>query len=275
MSPVEELKLKADIEDDFGLIRHGLSYSVAGRRAPRDRPEISGRRQTSKFSAEHLLDFEVASGPCPTSSSPISSGPRTSAPTGSRGGTSGDMFFAEVRHFEEIFRQGEQPAGGSARTSNRRAARQRPRSDRLAELQKEIINGTWKLVRRETGAKPTDKLAEDGKVLKEAAAIGDREGRRSLPSSCKTRRSKASLEQATRFMKDAEKHLTDVADNSSIPALNPALAAEQAAYQALLKLRAREFQVIRNNSRRAATGWPQLRGQDGAAAASAARAHVR
>ncbi len=30
VSPVEELKLKADIEDDFGVTRHGLSYSIAG-----------------------------------------------------------------------------------------------------------------------------------------------------------------------------------------------------------------------------------------------------
>ena len=31
VSPLEELKLKAEMEDDFGLVRHGLSYSMAGR----------------------------------------------------------------------------------------------------------------------------------------------------------------------------------------------------------------------------------------------------
>ncbi len=41
-------------------------------------------------------------------------------------------------------------------------------ADQLAELQKEIINGTWKLIRRETVRKPTAKLAEDGKVLQES-----------------------------------------------------------------------------------------------------------
>ncbi len=79
------------------------------------------------------------------------------------------MYFAEVRHFEEIFRQGEQPPGGSAQNEEQEGGQNNARdSDQLAELQKEIINGTWKLVRRETGGKPTDKLAEDGKVLKEA-----------------------------------------------------------------------------------------------------------
>ncbi len=31
VSPVEELKLKAQLEDDFGVVRHGVSYTMAGR----------------------------------------------------------------------------------------------------------------------------------------------------------------------------------------------------------------------------------------------------
>ena len=65
----------------------------------------------------------------------------------------GDMYFAEVRHFEEIFRQGEQPPGGSAQNEDQEGGGDNARqSDQLAESQKQIINGTWKLVRRETGA---------------------------------------------------------------------------------------------------------------------------
>ena len=50
-------------------------------------------------------------------------------------------------------------------------------------------------------------------------------------------------------MKDAAKQLGAVIQKSSVAGLTPALAAEQKAYQALLKLRAREFEVIRRNSR--------------------------
>ena len=88
------------------------------------------------------------------------------------------------------------------------------------------------------------------------------------------RRRRRASEQATRLMKDAEKRLTEVAENASITALNPALAAEQAAYQALLKLRAREFQVIRNNSRQRQQRGGGSGRQHVAAAASAARADV-
>ena len=30
VSPVEELTLEAKVEDDFGVVRHGLSYTLAG-----------------------------------------------------------------------------------------------------------------------------------------------------------------------------------------------------------------------------------------------------
>src|SRR5262249_10965054 len=47
VSPVEELALKAEVADDFGVVRHGLSYAMAGRE-PREvllkGPEPPGRR---------------------------------------------------------------------------------------------------------------------------------------------------------------------------------------------------------------------------------------
>src|SRR5439155_17415415 len=108
-------------------------------------------------------------------------------------------------------------------------------------------------IRRETGSKPSDKFAEDAKTLLEsqksaieqAAQLGER---------LEDPKSKASLEQATRLMKDAEKHLAEAAQSASIAALRPALAAEQAAYQALLKLRDREFNVVRGRSRQGRSG---------------------
>ena len=78
-----------------------------------------------------------------------------------------DMYFAEVRPFEEIFRQGEQPsrertAAAQQQQQGERAGQQ---ASELAELQKEIINATWKLVRRETAAKPTAEFAADSRLV--------------------------------------------------------------------------------------------------------------
>jgi hypothetical protein len=247
VSPVEELKLKAELEDDFSLVRHGLAYSMAGGA----QKEIVFKAQASNTRLAHpeqLLDFEALRA-VPDQLLTYFFWAEDIGPDGQPRRTSGDMFFAEVRHFEENFRQGEQPPAGSAENEQEGQEDNARSADQLADVQKEIINGTWKLIRRESAAKPSAKLAEDGKVLDQSqrSAI---EKAAQLAQRIGDAASKASLDRATHHMRDAETQLSEVAEKSSVPALNKALGAEQAAYQALLKLRAREFEVIRANSRR-------------------------
>ena len=66
-------------------------------------------------------------------------------------------------------------------------------------------------------------------------------------------------------MKDAIRLLGEASDKGAVGTLHPALVAEQVAYQALLKLRAREFEVVRNNSRQ------RQRGSRGSGAAALQR----
>ncbi|PYM11510.1 MAG: hypothetical protein DME18_13805, partial [Verrucomicrobia bacterium] len=61
--------------------------------------------------------------------------------------TSSDMFFAEVRPFDEIFREGESMEGGGG--GGQQGGGQ---AQKLAELQKQIINATWKLQRGKAAA---------------------------------------------------------------------------------------------------------------------------
>ena len=251
VSPLEELRLKAQLEDDFGLVRHGLSYGVGGEE-PREIVLNAPAAATRKVQAEHLLDFESLRA-APDQLVTYFFWAEDIGPDNQPRRTSGDMFFAEVRHFEEIFRQGEQSPRGSAENEEQQEGGNAQQSGRLADLQKEIINATWKLIRRETGAKPSDKFAEDSKLLQESQHTAIEQAA-PLAEQLRDAASKASLEQATRFMKEAEKHLTVAVQSSSIAAHRPALVAEQAAYQALLKLRAREFEVIRNNSRQRQRG---------------------
>ena len=163
-------------------------------------------------------------------------------PDGQPRRTSGDMFFAEVRPFEEIFRQGEQPPSGSAENEEQEGQQGNAQaSDRLAELQKEIINGTWKLIRRETAGKPTAKLTEDAKVLEESQKSAIEQADQ-LAERLQDAASRANLEQATRAMKDAAKHLAEVVEKSSVAGLTPALAAEQGRVSG-------SAQIARENSR--------------------------
>ena len=124
VSPVEELKLKAELEDDFGVVRHGLSYTHGRAASPGDRPARPRGQGRASVEAEHLLDFEALQA-APDQLVTYFFWAEDIGPDGQPRRTSGDMFFAEVRHFEEIFRQGEQPPSGSAEERGA-ARRQRP-----------------------------------------------------------------------------------------------------------------------------------------------------
>jgi hypothetical protein len=249
VSPVEELRLRAELEDDYGVVRHGVSYSLGGEE-PHDLVLKGAEKPGKRVRSEQMLDFEGLKA-APDQLVTYFFWAEDVGPDGQPRRTQGDMFFAEVRHFEEIFRQGEQPPSGSESEGEQQGNAQD--ANRLAELQKEIINGTWKLIRRETGVKPSAKFGEDGKLLQEAqqSAI---EQAGPLAERLRDAASKASLEQATKLMKDALKELGAAVQKTAVAPLRPALVAEQAAYQALLKLRAREFEVTRGQRQRGGRG---------------------
>lgn len=242
VSPVEELTLAAEIEDDFGVTRHGLSYTLAGN----DPNEIVlGDSSEKSTEVKHLLAFESFQVE-PDQLVTYHVWAEDIGPDGQPRRTYGDMFFAEVRPFEEIFRQGEQPPGGAQQGQQGQAGANAQQAMELAELQKEIINATWALIRRENRPEPSDTFAADAAVLLESQQSAIAQAAE-LAENLEDPESKANLDQATEFMRQAEARLNEAATGSSIPALTPALASEQAAYQALLKLRDREFNIVRGN----------------------------
>ena len=161
------------------------------------------------------------------------------------------MFFAEVRHFEEIFRQGEPPPSGSSQEPGNGQE-----AEKLAELQKQVINATWTLIRREAGPTPTAPFAADARAIEEAqhSAI---EQANALGTKLRDPNSKEDLAAAVRSMKAAESKLGEASKGPAVDPLRPALASAQAAYQGLLKLRAREFEVSRRNQQQQGGGSSQ------------------
>ena len=148
VSRLEELQLQASASDDFGLLKYGVGYGIAG-----EDPkfvELGGavranekREFTNMISMEKLgvdVDQVVS----------YFAWADDYGPDGEVRRTFSDMYFAEIRPFDEIFRadqsgegenqqrQGGQQGGGNQNT-------------RLAELQKEIVIATWKLQRDQHG----------------------------------------------------------------------------------------------------------------------------
>jgi hypothetical protein len=140
-SALEEVTFDGTVFDDFGAAVFGLAYSVAG--AEPKFIEL-GRDVAAKEKRgfNHIIKLEEL-GAKPDDLISWFAWADDVGPDGKVRRTNGDLYFAEIRPFEEIFREsqnqqseGEPPPGGQGNQARK-----------LTELQKQIINATWKLQR--------------------------------------------------------------------------------------------------------------------------------
>ena len=259
VSPLEELSLRATARDDFGLIRFGLTYTPPDG-SPREILLGDSTPPRRAADIQHVLALENLRVQ-PDELVSYHFWAEDWAADGHPRRTSSDMYFAEVRPFDEVFRQGPSPPGGDSppQSENQPSGDQSP-SQQLAELQKQIVNGTWKLIRRESSGKPSQAFAGDARLLQESQA-GALEQAGSMAQEAEEPQALQTLQQVHKHMAEALRHLTQARGTASAAPLQPALASEQAAYQALLKLRAREHQVVRSRSNRSAASRSSPRAQ--------------
>jgi hypothetical protein len=241
VSPIEELDLKANVWDDFGVTRFGFAYSL-GAIEPLDVLLGESAPAKQRTVMEHLVAFEELDAE-PDQLLSYHFWAEDTGPDGEVRRVSSDMYFAEVRHFEEIFREGPSPPGGESQEPQPSEAAKK--AEEMAELQKQIINGTWKVIRRETNDSPSSKFAEDTKLLAESQADAMAQVEE-LAAELSDPQSQQHVKEVMRHMAEALKLLSKSNEDAHIPSLRPALTSEQAAYQALLKLRAREHEVTRS-----------------------------
>jgi hypothetical protein len=267
VSPLEELQLKWKASDDYGIIRSGVSFSLGGAE-PRDielpLPQGEGRGEGALNSKEqslaHLIELELLVAK-PDDLLSYFVWTEDVGPDGQPRRTSSDMYFAEFRPFEQIFRQGEQPTANEQRQQQQQQQQQQgqngnqQRAEELAEMQKQIISAIWKLVRRETAAKPTAEFATDAQLVTESQQSAIARATQ-MAESLEDAQSRGHLQSAQSHMTQALSQLTIAGEELDVSSLPPALSQGQAAYQDLLKLRAREFQVVRGNQQQ------QQRGQN-------------
>ena len=327
-SALEEISFTGTVWDDFGIPAYGLAFTQVGQET---RFVALGHDVAAKErrSFQHLLKLEDL-GAQPDQVIAWFVWADDLGPDGQVRRTSGDLFFGEVRPFDEVFREGE---GGGNQEGGGGQDSQRNPTTKLAELQKQIINATWKLQRnhgpkagkQEEPAKPAP--ATKGGSARTAAdapsplADGHRwlpvsvqfmgqsadsaGGDSSAPTPNRARRRtgasaqpnqpaasgryeddlaviRESAEQAIEQAKGTlesqqspgaktlwsaaiaqmERSLAELDRAKGSPAaLADALVAEEAAYQALLKLQARETTVQRSKSRSQGQGQNDQRNQ--------------
>lgn len=242
-SALEEITFEGSVWDDFGAPAFGLGYTIAGQETKFvELGQAVPAKEKRAFT--HIVRLEEL-GVKPDDLVSWYLWADDIGPDGKIRRTSTDMYFAEVRPFEEIFReaqgQGEQPPEGQGRQGNQ--------ARRLTELQKQIISATWKLQREPLGSK----FAEDKTVVhdsQEQALAQAKETQEQATSP----RAQALWSDATTKMELAVKELNSA---KSPQTLKAALDAEQGAYQALLKLQARETEVARQRQRGQGQGGQQ------------------
>jgi hypothetical protein len=236
-SPLEEIVFRGQASDDFGVRSSGIAYRLTGDETRFI--ELAGPANPhEKLQFQHLLaleDLEATSGQLLT----YFLWADDTGPDGTARRTLSDLYFIEVRPFEEIFRQGQSADGQGA------SGGEQPETPgaQLAELQKQIISATWTL-QRQSASRIPDRFAADAEVIRQSQDHA-LEQARELASESTDPNSSIFLEAAQSEMRRAIQHLEGAAQQASADPLSSALDAEQSAYEALLQLQAREFQVAR------------------------------
>ena len=248
VSALEEVQFRSEMSDDFGLQQYGFSYSSL----------VHGDREVTLGSQSGAKEKKTVGYLLPVENLVMKSGDIISYyfwaedldRDGKKRRVASDIFFAEIRPFEEIFRQGQsqdENSQDSEQQSSSSSESQANQSARLAEMQKDVLTATWKLYQRHL----RDEIAQaqykkDLAVVKESQEKTLTQATEAVSRATNPQR-QASLTVATEAMKTALKHLADAEKQPS--ALSQATAAEQAAYQSLLRQQENEYQVSQRNSR--------------------------
>lgn len=149
VSKLEEIQLQAEATGEFGLEKYGIGYTIAGK-DPQFVELGQGAPNGQKRSFKYLLPVEKL-GVEPDDVVAYFVWADDFGPDGKTRRTFSDIFFAEVRPFEEIFRPDESGSGGGAG----QGGQQGNRGPQLAQMQKDIIIATWKLQQEKSAAANT------------------------------------------------------------------------------------------------------------------------
>jgi hypothetical protein len=241
VSPLQELDLTASFTDDFGIRRGGLTYSLSGEEPreivlidPPDAESMPLKQQVSyplaledlKARSDQLLSYYFWMEDLDRDGNPRR--------------IDGDMFFAEVRPFEELFRQGDNNAGQQQGPENQ-GSQAAGMAEELGELQKKIITGTWNTIRDFSNQTP-DKRRGSIETLVESQQQA-RTQTDALSQSVQSDDSQALLTEVQQSMDLAIESLRRAQEDSTSEFLRQAMQQERSAYEGLLKLRSREFEI--------------------------------
>ncbi len=237
VSSIQELPVEAKVSDDLGVTKSGAVFSINGNSkeilfkhpvtAPQKKQDVRADLTLEKENAQprQLVSYYLWA--------------EDTGPKGEVRRSMSDMFFADVRHFEDIFREMEAPPSEPGKP--------KPKSDKLVDLVKQIVNATWKIIRDTNAGRVMEAAAPDVDVVDQSVGIALEQVKEGMEEA-EDAEIKQALTEAWKSLKDAQPPLQQASAEKKRSPLNQALTFEQTALEWLHRAQSREHQVMRQNS---------------------------
>jgi hypothetical protein len=244
VSAIQEMIVGARVQDDFGIHRTGIRVSV-GDSEPSDIELISpGESTKKKTELQHLIDLESLQAKADqlvtyhfwTEDLDRDGQPRR---------IESEMYFAEVRPFEETFREADASATQQRQEQQQQqGSESAQQAEELAELQKKILSATWNLLRGipKSNTDARQSIQEQLPILLESQnqALEQTEA---LKEQLQAPNAAQDLLKVQSSMREAIAELNQSGSETPSIALRGAIKQMRGAYEGLLRLRAREHEV--------------------------------
>ena len=226
--PLEEVILEIDANDDYGLTRFELNYSVVGQdEVVVDFLPGEAVRSVSGGQLIYLEDLEVEPGDFVSYYLTLADNNGLDGPVE----VISDIYFLQVIPTDQEFRRSQGGGGGGG-------GGQGGDSSALVSIQKDIIAATWKLKNRQSQVS-TEEFASDAEIIAESQKEATGRARMSIDRLAERLNfSDDSYDQAVHNLSLAIEHMNQAAQELDLLQITSALQPEQSALQYILKAEA-------------------------------------
>jgi hypothetical protein len=175
-SALEEISLEAKVSDDYGLTAYGISYNLAGTQG-----EQIALGQSAPANKEIPLKYTLAIENLKAEPSQLLTyyfWAEDMGPDGNTRRSVSDLYFAEIRPFEEILRESQsfndlnsqQERERQQQQNQNQQGQQSQQRENLIQLQKQILTATWNIKRQSAASSYTDKRKDDLDLVRQSQA---------------------------------------------------------------------------------------------------------
>ncbi|MCY3005121.1 MAG: hypothetical protein NTV29_03975 [Planctomycetota bacterium] len=263
VSPIQEMIVGARVQDDFGIHRAGIHVSVGDSEPSEIELRATDPFAKKKTELQHLIDLESLQAKADqlvtyhfwTEDLDRDGQPRR---------IDSEMFFAEVRPFEELFREGDASATQQRQQQQQQqqGSESAQQAEELAELQKKVLSATWNLLRglSKSNQDSSRITQEQVPILLESQnqALGQTEA---LKEQLQAPNAAQDLLKIQSAMREAIVELNQARSDTPAVALRGAIKQMRGAYEGLLRLRAREHEVSQSQQQQSSSQQSQSASQ--------------